>query len=266
MSWENFDVRSQIVLPENWETISKEEQDKFARDNFYIAEKEFEQISRSKDKVIGIRQEQYRKILWGFNAYKDEQRGPNVKQWVGFFKNSGGSGRIYLSEIDEMYQYRNCSSYYVPDILWDYYKRHPEKDKREKKEKADRENVNKSYGSRPYLSTLPTGTGNLYGPEKHKVTYGKDGNKHYQTRPVKYDSLDELWILIPVLLFLCLTGPGGVIFGIIALVVYFRYVEVRTQRSWESECDFVELVRTGGSEVNNNNQWSNRKDEGNESD
>lgn len=254
----DFDVRSTIVLPDNWSKISNENKDQFARNNFNKVTYEWKRIcalQKEYEKIIN--NDAYKKVTAVYKQYAKEPIGKNIELWLELFDDPRGYGRYAAFIYYYKYQTDRLSLGVLPEMVIDFHQRHPEYDfygqhLKQKSEKKESEKIEKEMVKQVYQNTKEPITnsvmetfasGRYITPQEHEIVYDKNGNKHYKQRPVKYDSFDELWILIPVLVLLCFTGCGGVIFSVIALIIYIRYVEVRTQRKWENECDFVEAYR-----------------------
>lgn len=252
------DIKGNIQRPDNWDSMSKEEKSEFARNSYSIAVQEMRELDLYLSKIPYNKWHiDVAKIQFMFKKYTEDPS--NVWNFSEYTIAMDFNGALWRSMYG--YYFEN----YIP-LERIYPKLQPlcaedqrwiemEKRKKREEEKLEKKQVkqkNSTVFNVPNYNDNSNCTNMHYyeklvgapdiGRQEHKIYTDSNGNKTYPTRPMKYKSLDGLWILIPVCLFLCLTGWGGVIFSIIAIIAYLKYAEKEAQEIWERDCDFYDTI------------------------
>lgn len=85
----------------------------------------------------------------------------------------------------------------------------------------------------------------IYDPNYKKITYDENGNKIYPPQPCKYapGSLEGLWFLVPLTIFLfAIGGAGGGAMGLFFTAIHLQDKREETTRRWKMECDHEEFM------------------------
>jgi len=233
-------IKSNIVIPENFKEYNEEKRKQWASESFQIAIEEIKELNKYLNKMpyrTTNMREGIGALSVKFEQFADDPS--NYYKCMNYKFSYEYDGHIIMRDMSWYYDNHGtpCEEMYpklipasVNSNVW-------------KREVAKRETIKQDTKRKQYSKT------NYYGTpidleDKHKITIDSNGNKIYPIRPMKYQSLNGLWILIPICLFLCLTGWGGVIFSIIAMVVYLKYAEKEAQEIWERDCEFYSHLKS----------------------
>lgn len=232
-----MEIKSNIVIPHNFQEMNVEESQQWALENVPIAIEEMRELNNYLNKIpyrttsmqegIGVLNCKFQKFVENPNSYMDcmyykfsyEYDGHIIMRDMSWYYDSHGT------PIDHIYPKLIPAS-----VNSDVWKR--EVAAREKTENATKKMCCNSYNN---ITVDPD--------NRHKIRIDENGNKFYQPRPVTYHNLNGLWILIPICLLLCLTGWGGVIFSVVVIVMFLIGQQKNAQDAWERDCEFYSHLK-----------------------